>query len=108
MDTKENRQQLKQEYDELYLAIAALFFRHDPIGINFKTNTDEYEPEVSSVLPRLPSCNSALDVQRVLHEEFTYWFVDAGSIDCYAIIAAELWHLWKIATIEESFTDCEQ
>jgi hypothetical protein len=107
MDTKDHRQQLKQQYSELYSAIAALFFRHDPIGINFETNTDEYEPEVSTVLPRLPSCNSALDVQQVLHEEFTSWFVEAGPIEYYAPIAAELWQLWKIATIGESFTDCE-
>ncbi len=91
---REQRQKLKQFYGDFYSATEALFFRHDPIGINFETNTDEYDPEVFTVLPRLSTCASPSDVQRVLHEEFTRWFGDAGPLDRYAPIAVDLWQLW--------------
>jgi hypothetical protein len=93
----ERFRKLKRAYGELYSAIEALFFRHDPISINFETNTDEYEAEVSTVLPRLRGCSSVADVQRVLHEEFSRWFgADiAGSFEHYEPIAADLWQLWQ-------------
>jgi lysyl-tRNA synthetase class I len=92
---REYRRQLKLKYGAFYSAIEALFFRYDPMDINYETNTDEYDPEVSSVLPRLGSCVSPTDVQRVLHEEFTRWFGDAGPPDHYASIAVDLWQLWN-------------
>jgi hypothetical protein len=40
------RHQLRAEYGHLFDTVAALFFRHDPIGIAFENeNNDEYEPE---------------------------------------------------------------
>ena len=39
----EERRQLKAEYGALFDSITALLFRHDPIGINFEDNVDEYE-----------------------------------------------------------------
>lgn len=46
----ENRRRLRAEYGELFDSMAALLFRHDPIGINFDgENTDEYEPEVETI-----------------------------------------------------------
>jgi hypothetical protein len=93
---RKHRRQLKERYGELYTATEALFFRHDPIEINFGDNIDEYDPEVSTVLPRLSACSSAADVQRVLHEEFSRWFGadTAGPFEHYAPIATELWQLW--------------
>lgn len=91
------RQRLKAEYRELFDEVAALLFRHDPVGINFDDNTDEYEPEVGTILPRLRSCHSAEDVRRVVHQEFTRWF-DAdivGSEHHYDKIAKEIWERWQ-------------
>jgi hypothetical protein len=93
----EERRRLKAEYRELFDNIAALLFRHDPIGINFETNADEYEPEVGTILPRLRSCHSADDVRRVVHQEFARWFdADiAGSEEHYRKIATEIWEQWQ-------------
>ena len=91
------RQRLKMEYRELFDEVAALLFRHDPVGINFDDNTDEYEPEVGTILPRLRGCHSAEDVRRVVHQEFTRW-VDAdivGSELHYDKIATEIWERWQ-------------
>jgi hypothetical protein len=90
------RRQLKAEYGQLFDSIAALLFRHDPIGINFDENTDEYETETGTILPRLRECHSERDVLRVVHQEFVRWF-DAGTAGpekYYAEIASEIWQLW--------------
>lgn len=93
----EERRLLKAEYRELFDEVSALLFRHDPIGINFETNDDEYEAEVGTILPRLRSCRSADEVCRVVHEEFVRWFdaETAGPHDRYAKIASEIWAHWQ-------------
>lgn len=93
---EEKRTRWTTEYQELFDATSALFFRHDPIGIAFGPS-DEYEPEAGTILPRLHSCCSEADVCRIVHEEFMRWFgADiAGSPECYRQIAVELWTLWR-------------
>ena len=92
----EERKRLRSEYRELFDTVSSLLFRHDPIEINFETNTDEYEPEVGTILPRLRDCASEADVVRVVHEEFMRWFGEdsVGSAEQYAEISAEIWRLW--------------
>ena len=100
-DTREERiaerQRLKAEYRGLFDEVAALLFRHDPMGINFEDNTDEYEPEVGTILPRLRSCHSSGDVRQVVHQEFVRWFdADiAGAEQHYDKIAIEIWERWQ-------------
>ncbi len=92
----EERKRLRSEYRDLFDSVASLLFRHDPIEINFETNTDEYEPEVGTILPRLRDCASQEDALRVVHEEFARWFDQdtAGSADRYEEISKEIWQLW--------------
>lgn len=66
----EDRKRLKGAYKALFEEASAILFRHDPIGLDFETNFDEYDPEARTILPRLAACGSAQDVQRVVHEEF--------------------------------------
>jgi uncharacterized protein (DUF169 family) len=93
----EERRRLKADYRELFVEVSALLFRHDPVGINFETNEDEYEPEVGTILPRLRSCHSTEEVCRMVHEEFVHWFgaETAGSQEHYAKIASEIWAHWQ-------------
>jgi|SRR5215467_2064050 len=95
----ENRRRLKAEYGELFDSVAALLYRHDPIGINFDfdENADEYEPEARTILPKLRSCHSADDVLHVVHGEFVRWFDSgtAGPEEHYKEIASEIWGLWS-------------
>jgi hypothetical protein len=87
------RKELRRQYGELYDRLSRLLFAADPIGINFDDNTDEYEPEVGSILPRLRTCSSAGDVQKVVHEEFCRWFDadQAGPLDAYEKIGRDIW-----------------
>ncbi len=91
------RMRLKTEFGELFHEVAALLFRHDPIRIKLENNTDEYEPETGTILPKLRSCSSADDVRKVVHREFCRWFnADiAGPEHHYDKIATEIWELWR-------------
>ena len=98
-DILEERRQLKAKYRDLFDSTAELLFRHDPVGINFEVNPDEYQAEAGSILPRLHGCQSADDVCRVVHVEFVRWFdtATAGPPDRYMEIASEIWQLWEVS-----------
>ena len=90
-----------RDMQQLIAEVEAILFRHDPIGIGFADNTDEYRPEAESILPRLREAGSAVDVRRVVHEEYVRWFggeSTAGPESRYTLIAEEIWHVWKAGT----------
>ena len=91
-DIERERALLRARFGDSYLKLQALLFEDDPIGINFGDNTDEYNPEVRTILPRLASCRTADDVQTVVHAEFCRWFdADiAGPRERYSAIAARI------------------
>lgn len=93
----EERKRIKATYGALFDQTVELLFRHDPIHINFETNSDEYESEARTILPHLQSCKSPHDVRRVVHAEFVKWFEAdiAGVESSYSEIAEELWRLWQ-------------
>ena len=90
------RDALKRQYGELFNSISLVLFEADPIGINFEINTDEYEPEVGTIIPRLSSAQSAEDVQAIIYEEFCHWFgPDAiWPRENYAAVSEKIWTLW--------------
>src|SRR5690349_10118373 len=90
-----DNRRLKSEYGSLFEKVSALLFRHDPVGINFEINSDEYEPEVRRILPGLRGCTSVEDVLSLIHEVFQQMFDadTAGPRERYVPIANELWML---------------
>jgi hypothetical protein len=89
-------QRAMREKDPIFFAaVSGAMFKHDPIGINFQNNTDEYDTEAGTVISRLPTCRSAEDVLLVLHEEFQTWFGSegAGEIAAYRALGVEIWQL---------------
>jgi hypothetical protein len=95
---QEERRRLRAEYGELFDAVSALLFRHDPAGINFEVNPEEYNSEAGTILPRLKSCHGVDEVRAVVHEEFVRWFglSIAGGPERYQQIASEIWRLWLL------------
>jgi hypothetical protein len=71
---KTERDAIKREYGTLFVSISAALFEADPVGINFDVNTDEYEPETATIIPRLGSAKSTQDVQAIVYDEFCRWF----------------------------------
>ena len=94
--TKTERDAIKRQYGTLFASISDALFEADPIGINFDHNTDEYEPEAETIIPRLGSAKSAEDVQTIVYEEFCRWFapVNVGPREKYASVSAKIWELW--------------
>lgn len=97
---REKRKNLSATYKELLGEISSILFRHDPIGINFDDNPDEYDPEAGTIIPRLTSGASIEEVISIVHEEFVRWFdLDiAGPKDKYSKLAAEIltaYERWK-------------
>lgn len=83
------------QYQNLHRGLTALLYRHDPIGLAAAgAPKDEYESEVSTIIPRLKDATSAEDVRRIVHQEFLHWFDGegtAGPESAYSGIAQEIW-----------------
>ena len=103
-EIESDNKRLKAEYGDLFDSVADISFRHDPVGINFEDNTDEYYPEARTILPRLRDCHSAEDVTNVVHEEFVRWFESesAGPKENYRSPSEEIWNRWQQAHINRT------
>jgi hypothetical protein len=94
---KQSRFEQTATQRDLVDAVSQILFRADPAGINFETNTDEYEAEAETIVIGLPNAHRPEDVQALTHETFVQWFDAgiAGPIDRYAEMASEIWDLWR-------------
>jgi hypothetical protein len=93
-----NKRRLRAQYGTLYDEVSSILFRHDPIGICRETNTDEYEPEVGTILPRLRQAGSAKELSGIIYEEFFRWFNGddlVGPPSKYDKIAEEIWDAYQ-------------
>jgi len=83
----------KRNYARLVEAVSNAIDRADPIGLlAMGCPTDEYAPEVGSIVPRLNVANNVDDVQSILYEEFVRWFGEAGPRDSYKTAADDVWN----------------
>ncbi|MBC7933623.1 MAG: hypothetical protein H7Z38_23935 [Rubrivivax sp.] len=98
MDEEDKRRRLKREYGTLFDVLTEILFRHDPIGIGFEENRDEYDLEAETILPRLWQCQSVEDVTEIVHQEFQDWFTPevAGAKEKYIEIAEDIWRVWSL------------
>ena len=99
------RELLRQQYGQVYDDISSILFRHDVAEINFEFNTDEYEPEVDVILPRINDSLSKEDLVNIIYEEFVNFFREdiikpKGHID-YIVMADEIWDVWSRRTKRE-------
>ena len=92
-----SRSELKRQYGELFEVVTSILFREDPVGINFGDNTDEYDPEAGTIIPRLKEATSTEDVEAIVFQEFCRWFdgETVGSRERYQSIAAQIWMAWQ-------------
>jgi len=94
---RRRRSELRRRFKGLYDDVTQILFEEDPIRINFETNTDEYEPEVGTILPRLRECATTEDVRTVVHTEFVRWFGPeiAGPAEKYTSAAKRIWEAFQ-------------
>jgi hypothetical protein len=94
----ERRQRLRQEYGWLYDVVVKLLFDYDPASLNHTVNTDEYEPEAETILPRLSEADSPGTLSHIIHEEFVRWFspiIAARKASSYDRVADAMWTEWR-------------
>jgi len=74
----------------------SIVHRHDPIGLK-PCPSDEYDPELASIIRRLRKCNGLKSAETMVHGEFVHWFGPrlAGSSARYQKLAQELLNLYK-------------
>ncbi len=87
--------ELRASCRELVDELAALLYQHDPVGIAFGDNPDEYAPEAGAIALRLQDVRTVDDVRAVVHAEFVRWFDEdtAGPAERYRSLAEEIWAL---------------
>ncbi len=98
MSRADRRAALKEAYGTLYCEVSRLLRESDPVHlIAIGAPDDEYDPEISTILPRLRQTTSRNDVHRIVHEEFAHWFgADiAGPFRTYAAVSEEIWNVWQ-------------
>ena len=101
MSNRENKS-AKNEFVRLRQTASEIFRRHDPMNlISLGAPSDEYDPEVGTVLPRLKEARSETELRSIIHVEFVRWFGagEAGPEHLYAGLARELWAAWSATDI---------
>lgn len=94
---KEHRYALTVTQRDLVDEVSQVLFQADPVGINFETNTDEYDAEAETIVIALPNAHGPDDVKALAHESFVQWFDEqtAGPVGRYTEVASEIWSLWQ-------------
>lgn len=96
-DPSERRTRLQATYGRLYTDVLNLIQQADLVGIAYVAD-DEYEPEVSTILPRLHHADNELDIATIIREEFDTWFYEGSTRhndDRIAWAAQEIWRVWQ-------------
>ncbi len=88
--------ELKKNYRIRYSNVREILNNEDPIGLQAAgCPKDEYDPEISSILPKIDSCNTVEEMQEMIHKEFVSLFDDstAGPVERYKKIAEQIFKL---------------
>lgn len=91
-------EEVKKQFPDIYTTIENILFEHDLMGVNFVDNTDEYAPEVNTILPRLSTAISSDDVTVIIKEEFIAWFDDIANdieTNLYQEMGKDVWEAWQ-------------
>jgi hypothetical protein len=92
---REERRRILVGQEALVARIASPLFDHDPIGINFEENTDEYRLEAETITLRSSEASNESQLLQIIHQEFVRWFDEAiaGPLTRYEQISSEIWTL---------------
>jgi hypothetical protein len=101
--TRPDRRRFSRAYLALYEEVSSILDRHDLVGlIDAGSPSGEYEPEVSTILPRLREAAGPDDALRIVNEEFEKWFDQATSNA--EGLGLEIWSAWQRYLAESDST----
>jgi hypothetical protein len=96
----EDRQQhrmLEKEFGSFYRTVSDILFRHNPMELDGKRNTGDYNLEVDVLLSRIRETENLDALQDLLFEVFRTDFGEenCGSRDRYEVAASEIWKAYE-------------
>jgi len=96
----EDRQQhrsLEKEYGSFYRAVSDILFRHNPMELDGKRNTGEYEPVIDALLSRIQTAEDLNALHDLLFESFRTDFGEenCGNRERYEAAAVEIWKAYE-------------
>jgi hypothetical protein len=91
------RRKLQKEYGNFYRAVSDILFRHNPMELDGKRNTGDYDPEVDRLLSRIEEAENRDALQGLLIDVF---LTDFGEENCaasdgYDAAASEIWKAYE-------------
>ena len=97
IEARQQHRILQKEYGSFYRAVSDILFRHNPMDLDGKRNTGEYDPEVDALLSRFKEAEHLNALHDLLFEVFQ---VDFGEENCgdrerYEAAAAEIWKAYE-------------
>ena len=92
------RKKRVKEYSEAFDKVSMVLFEHDPIGLNFDDNVDEYELEAGMVVSQFSKANSVDELETIILKIFVECFDEELATrkrEVYQLIAKEVWQILK-------------
>jgi hypothetical protein len=96
-DDRQQHRMLQKEYGNFYRAVSDILFRHNPMELDGKHNTGDYDPEVDMLLSRIREAESLSALQELLFEVFLNNFGEenCGGKERYNVAALEIWKAYE-------------
>jgi hypothetical protein len=96
-EDREQHRMLQKEYGRFYRAVSDILFRHNPMDLDGKHNTGDYNPEVDALLSRIREAEDLNTLEQLLFEIF---LTDFGAGNCgnrerYEGAASEIWKAYQ-------------
>ena len=96
----QDRQQhrtLQKEYGAFYRTVSDILFRHDPMELDRRRNTGDYDHLVDVLLLRVSEAEHLTAMQELLFEIFQADFgaENCGSRERYDVAASEIWKAYE-------------
>ena len=88
----------KDNYKLLFEKVSTILFNYDPVGlVALEVPRNEYDPEVSIILPNLFKCKDLEEVRDVVQQVFVSQYGEeyVKGKEEYQVIAKEIWEAYK-------------
>ena len=97
IEARQQRRTLQKEYGSFYRAVSDILFRHNPMELDGKRNTGEYDPEIDALLARIQEADHLNALHGLLFEVFKNDFGEenCGSRERYETAASEIWKAYE-------------
>jgi hypothetical protein len=96
-EDRQLRRMLQKEYGSFYRAVSDILFRHNPMELDGKHNTGDYNPEVDVLLSRIREAENSSALQELLFEIFLTDFgpENCGPKELYQLAASDIWKAYE-------------